>query len=335
MSILVIFESPMILSMALAKLGNSDFTAIFLKHEEQNHFDDNGRQVEDQYEICLAIAKNFKFEIDVMNEGEALLEISNKEFNQIFIELKFLHNSKVLKDKILDNTKTRIIGVTYAMDYLLANGSYLKNVVNFYRIQNIYLWRKLLKNIQVSQFIFSNLSTPPKKLSNKRLDIVSIKEWELFLNVLRRGSFCSQLGIPDFITHGNSVYLNLPFMGRKWLEQNIENYLILIKHEAKYRGKLIIIKPHPGIVFDREFAQEYISKKCFDLGLEVVFMFSNLKSALPIEILLGLSPNNLFIGVPTGGVAFMNSENVQFISSGDKIYDKNTRLGYYEFLRRR
>jgi hypothetical protein len=335
MSTLVIFESPMILSMALAKLGNSDFTAIFLKHEEQNHFDDNGRQVEEQFKICLAIAENFKFEINVMNVGEALLEISNKEFNQIFIELKFLHNIKVLKNKILNNTKTRIIGITYAMDYLLANGSYFKNIFNFYRIQNIYLWRKLLKDIQVSEFIFSNLSTPPKKLSNKRVDIVSIKEWELFLNVPRRGSFCSQLGIPDFIAHGNSVYLNLPFMDRKWLEQNIENYLILIKHEAKYRGKLIIIKPHPGILFDRELAQEYISEKCFDLGLEVVFMFSNLESALPIEILLGLSPNNLFVGVPTGGVAFMKSENVQFISSGDKIYDKNTRLGYYEFLRRR
>lgn len=335
MSSLAVFESPMILSMAIAKFGNSNFNAIFLKHEEQNHSNDNGRQVEDQIQICLAIANDFKLELKIMNIEQVLIEISNKEFDRILIELKFLHNVKILKNKISNDTKAKIIGVTYAMDYLLAGGSYFKSVINVYRILNIFLWRRLFKDIKVRSFIFPHMSYPPKKLLNKGLEIVSIKDWELFLNVIKRGSFFSQLGVPDFISYSDSIYLNLPFMDRSWIEQELETYLSLIRDEVKYRGKPVIIKPHPGIVFDKEFAQEYISKKCFEMGLDVVFMFSSVNRALPIEILLGLGANNLFVGAATGGVAFMRKENVKFLPSGDRTYDKNTKLGYYEFLRRR
>ena len=124
-------------------------------------------------------------------------------------------------------------------------------------------------------------------------------------------------------------------MNKDWYENELDGYLNFIKNDIGKVNKLVIIKPHPGIIFDKGYARDYISKKCFEKGLQVAFMFEGLELAIPIEILIGIRNDNLFVGAPTGGVAFMNKENVYFLSSHVKAYDKNTRLGYYEFLRRR
>ena len=77
-----------------------------------------------------------------------------------------------------------------------------------------------------------------------------------------------------------------------------------IKNDVGEVNKLIIVKPHPGIIFDKEYERDYISKKCAEKGFQVAFMFEGLELAIPIEILVGIGPNNLFVGPPSGGVEF-------------------------------
>ena len=332
---LVIFESPMVYAMAIAKFGNLNLRSIFLKHGGQNNLKDNGRKTDDQIKICEAMAKNFGLDLEIMEIDHVVDIISCEEIKVILIELKFLHNINILKNRISDNLKVEIIGITYAMDYLLASGNYLKNVINVYRVLNIFLWRRLLRDVKTSRFIFPYLSNAPYELQGKKLQVVSTEEWEFFLNKIKQGSFFHQLGAEEILTYGDVVYVNLPFMSKDWYESELDGYLNFIKNYIGKVNKLIIIKPHPGIIFDKSYARDYISKKCFEKGLQVVFMFEGLELAIPIEILIGIRGNNLFVGVPSGGVAFMNKKNVYFLSSHDKVYEKNTRLGYHEFLRRR
>ena len=91
-----------------------------------------------------------------------------------------------------------------------------------------------------------------------------------------------------------------------------------IKNDVGEVNKLIIVKPHPGIIFDKEYERDYIYKKCVEKGLQVVLMFEGLELAIPIEILVRIGPNNYFVGAPSRGVEFMNKRNVYFFSISRK-----------------
>lgn len=273
--------------------------------------------------IPIKLTKDVPLELDLISD----------ETLEIMADFKILsHLTKSVNSSLHERTRVSKVGaITSMADIYLAGASLFRSVKNPKKFDASLRWKVGLKQSPFQYWIMPKLMSGPLSLAGRPIEYIDKAK---ILNIVQQ--LYSQNQLPNWLYRFQGVIHNQPFFLVSPSMRLNDNEILNAKRKAmQLSGSRIpyLVKPHPreffsnhGISdFERIFEYESLNSKCNIPTLEL--------SSLPIEILLLLFPNSIYIGVLSGSIHVAARNRVEIISTNIKKYDKNLLFQYSEFMK--
>ena len=324
--------NPYSLLLALADVCiQKEYYLVVEKSEHRK----SGRSLVSNFEMCISIFHIMKIAYTEVSLNEAILTINNSP-ELITVEQRLVSDAKssikTSSGYVSEKIEKKVRALTYAADILLAAAPFYNYLYGPRQIITTHRWKLFVKNQEIEEFVFPDLRIKPRQIMGARTSFISRQNFQQIVQSIIQSDLDFEINLTiQNLTKPMIVIAPDSSIGIKHTNEIKRQYELLSKKYSEYP---VLIKPHPGSNFsDAELLS--IEKSLDILTLNSIYQISNVWiKAIPIEFLLATNEQNLYLGVRTAGIAFLNREKVFLVSTGDKFFEKMQRINYREFFRR-